>query len=160
HFMYYDVLLTALPVLLLLTEPGRFLRPTLVGVLSPPDSDLGCAVVQYFQPRLVRTYPSSQVTSDPALHRIGVLNSLTLSLLVLLVIAEFLFPFWSISVSVFVPGLTRSSLPMPLKFSTSLAGTPWTTFCLIALWLWCGWLWLRLPQPRPGNGWAPSDASI
>src|SRR5207302_5889243 len=30
HFMYYDILLTALPVCLLLTEPGRYLVPRLV----------------------------------------------------------------------------------------------------------------------------------
>jgi hypothetical protein len=24
---------------------------------------------------------------------------------------------------------------------------PWDTYCLILLWLWCGWLWVRT---RPG----------
>jgi hypothetical protein len=88
-----------------------------------------------------------------------VLNSLTLSLLVLLVITEFLFPLLDISFSVSMPGLSGSSIPMPLKYSTGLHGTPWNTFTLIALWLWCGWLWLRQPQRQPSPAKLPVDKS-
>ncbi len=35
----------------------------------------------------------------------------------------------------------------PFVLPRSLARMPWETFCLMAMWLWCGWLWLR---ERPG----------
>jgi hypothetical protein len=159
HFMYYDLLLTALPVLLLLAEPRPYFRPILVGVLPLSKATLEGSLTDYFQPRLASTYPSSTFFPHAVLRNICVLNSLTLSLLVLLALTEFLFPLLSISVSVFLPGLAGSGIPMPLKYSTVLRGTPWDTFCLIALWLWSGWLWLRSPQSPPEGRLEEAPAS-
>jgi hypothetical protein len=143
HFMYYDILLTALPVLLLLTDPVRFLRPVLVIFRSLAGNRADGDLADYFSPRLASTYPRSTAVSQVGYHSIGVLNSMTLSLIVLLLLAESLLPYLGIAVSVSVPGLANSPIPMPLKYSTAIPGTPWSTFCIIALWLWCGWLLLR-----------------
>jgi hypothetical protein len=96
HFMYYDILLTALPIALL--------------------------------------YRSSCVR-----------HGMTLTLLVLLVVSDLLLPLVPIEVSISAPMLKNGPIPLPIVFSTAYAGTPWPTFCIFALWLWCGWRWLRMP---------------
>jgi hypothetical protein len=162
HFMYYDVLLTALPVFALLAEPRNYLRPVLVGIMPIQRAELGTSLGPYYERRLPSGYPGTQLLLPTTFRHLAVLNSLTLSLLVLLVITEFLFPLLDISFSVSMPGLSGGSIPMPLKYSTGLHGTPWNTFTLIVLWLWCGWLWLRQPQRQtqsaPGQT-PPADRS-
>jgi hypothetical protein len=153
HFMYYDILLTALPVLLLLTSPRRYLQPTLVAILTLPRDKAGSDFAQYYQPQLTAAYPGSALFPRIGYRQICVLNSMTLSLLVLLAITEFMFPGLGISVSVSAPALKEGPIPLPLKYSTGLVGTPWNTFCLMALWLWCGWLWLRMPPQQSAGEW-------
>ena len=151
HFMYYDVLLTALPVLLLLTDLRHYFQPILVGVLPVPEAERETALIDYFQPRLV-----TGLVPGAAVRRIYVLNSLTLSLLALLAITEFVFPLLNITISVSAAGLARTTIPMPLKYGTGLTGTPWNLFCLMALWLWCGVLWWRTPKARAEGGDPPA----
>jgi hypothetical protein len=148
HFMYYDVLLTALPVLLLLAEPGRYFQRVLVGVMPIDGATPLDGLADYYQPRLTSAYPASVFRPLVRLGKVAILNSLTLSLLVLLWLSDLPISQLNISVSVSVPGLNGSGIPLPLKYSTNTLGTPWPTFCLLALWLWCGWQWLRQPQPK------------
>jgi hypothetical protein len=59
--------------------------------------------------------------------------------------------------SVFVAGNTHF-----LRRLSALA-QPWETFCLIALWSWCGWRWLREDKvsaavPAPGAPGGPEPA--
>jgi len=144
--MYYDVLLTALPVVLLLLEPRRYLQPFFVVIGSPAAKEIGPELAQYHAPALPRAYPFSVTPLATTFRSIFVRNNATLTLIALLLITDFLFPLLRITVSVALPELVGRPIPMPIKVSTSLIGTPWNTFCLIALWFWCGWLWVRAPD--------------
>jgi hypothetical protein len=140
HFMYYDVLLTALPMYLLLSGWGRYLHPRLLIAHDPRQETASVAAPQYYEPRWANLYPGSGGTK-PALCL--VLNSMTLSLIALFAVADLMVPGLGISVSVSAGGWNSELVPMPLELSTALKGTPWNLFCLLALWLWCGWLALR-----------------
>jgi hypothetical protein len=138
HFMYYDVLLTALPVYLLL-EAGRFFRPRLLVYREAADAVSQLDVAGYYEPRWADSYPLGlQRPEQPA--PVFVLSSMTLSLISIFAVTDWFFPGLGISVSVSAGGLSSTIVPMPLKFSTSVMGTPWNLFCLLALWLWTGWL--------------------
>src|SRR5216683_8159263 len=123
HFMYYDVLLTALPVALLLTEPRRYFEPALITVAFTPEA-------------------AGQRSSAPfsSVQKICVRNSMTLTLIALLAVCDLLLPALEIEVSISAPVLKHLPIPTPIKYSTAYDGTPWPTFCVVALWLWCGWL--------------------
>jgi hypothetical protein len=148
HFMFYDELLTALPVFLLFTEPEIYLKLRFLGLFRPGGSfahDAGA----YYEPRLAATYPGNARDES---RIVGVVNNPTLTLLALFALAALLVPSLAITVSVSVPGL-HPHLPMPLRYTAGMPGTPWDTFCLLALWAWCGWLWLRT---RPAENRPPS----
>jgi hypothetical protein len=141
HFMYYDSLLTAVPACLLLLQPQRYFQRILIGVL-PAGGPAGTALLaDYYQPRLPAALPTTNPFRDTAFRKVAVLNSLTLSLIVLLWVVDVVFPGLDIAVSVSVAGLR--SVPMPLRFSTWYIGTPWATFVILALWAWCGCQWIR-----------------
>lgn len=117
HFMYYDVLLAALPVSVLFTEPKRYLMS---------DSYL-----------LVPTADGKQ--------SVGVLlfNSFVLTILVYLLVVEFTFPWLGLEATITADLLKLGQeTPPALKLTTHQRGTPWHTFGLLALWGWCGWCWL------------------
>jgi hypothetical protein len=142
HFMFYDVLLTSLPVFLLLAEPRCYLEPLLLAIGGLGQSS-GKAVPSYYRARLATAYPWSPTGPSPTATWIGTLNSMTLSLLVIFLITDLAFPSLGIAVSVSAPLLDGAPFPLPLKYSTAQLGTPWNTFTLMLLWLWCGWLTLR-----------------
>jgi hypothetical protein len=143
HFMYYDMLLTALPVFLLLLEPLRFVEPKLLLLQDSPGQGLQIDKPEYYRPRWATVYPAlmSYGKENPA--RVFVLNSMTLSLILLFVLSENVLTGLSISVSVSAAHLNSDWIPLPVKFTTNVAGTPWGVFSLFALWLWCGWLSVR-----------------
>lgn len=117
HFMYYDVLLTALPVLLLFTEPTRWIEPRFVAIVPLSRRRLGYDVVDYYAPLLPGGYPSTPPLLAVSYPNLCVLNRLTLHLVVLLVLTQFLF--YKLGLGGFY-------------------GPPWDTFVLIALWGWLG----------------------
>ncbi len=123
HFMYYDVLLTALPVFLLFADPARLLRPTILLAITRQEEE----------------------TTRPNPRSLCLVNSAVLTILGLLAVVEYVFPHLGLEVFVWAKPLAplHKHLPLPLEFTTSLMGTPWNTLLLLALWLWCGWLWLR-----------------
>jgi hypothetical protein len=145
HFMYYDVLLTALPVFLLFTEPGRWFEPRFVAIFALSPGQVNESVTAYYKPLPLRDYPGTgnALLIGPA--QVGVLNSFVMTLLAFMAVVEYLFPVLGIDVNVSAGFLRRSddqALPA-FKLSTDLKGPPWHTFSLLALWLWCGWqvLW-------------------
>jgi hypothetical protein len=83
---------------------------------------LGSDLVDFYRPGLATQAPPP-VPPIPATHRhIWVLNSLEMTLvLILMLIPSVLYLF---------------DVGNPY-------GTPWETFVLLALWLWCAWKWLR-----------------
>ena len=152
HFMYYEILLTALPVLLLFTEPRRYLEPILLAVVP-----FGRTVAQggpsaYFEPTLPQNYPPPLEAFPAGPTSVAVLNRLVPSLLVLLLAIEHLFPALNVFVTVKagVPGIGYTS---PDGTISTLLSTPWDAYCLLVLWLWCGWQWVR---ERPSQPEAPA----
>jgi hypothetical protein len=143
HFMYYDMLLTALPVWLLLIEPERYLRRRFLTVHDWPGWKATVEAPEYYQPRWPTLYPSQFPGRGTGLPRVWMLNSMTLTLIAMSVFSELIVPGFGISFSVSASILEEGFVPMPLKFSTSTAGTPWSLFCLLCLWLWLGWVAVR-----------------
>jgi hypothetical protein len=147
--MYYDLVLAALPVALLLTEPSRFLDPHFVALRLVHRADLGDAAA-YYKPRLTREHPPEMAFSRAGYESVWVLNSFVLTLLAALLVIQCLFPLLDLEAVVSVGFLKTSSeaVAPALRFYTRLNGTPWDTFCLMALWVWCGWRCLRDVSPR------------
>jgi hypothetical protein len=126
HFMYYDVLLSALPVFLLFTEPRQYLVPRFLA-WEP--------LIFWHEPLLL---PWQNLKPDDSASRVSkgsvsflalpaanygwVKNPFTILVLVALVLHE----------QVLEP---EQWLPVH--------GWPWTTMAVIVLWLWCAWLWTR-----------------
>jgi arabinofuranan 3-O-arabinosyltransferase len=122
HFMYYDVLLAAFPVFLLLTYPRKFLVPRFILIFLARRIHLGDDLYGFYKP-VFQGHAPPPVPVMPILHRhVWVLNSLELTLVFILLLIPPVFPQLGIS---------------------NPHGTPWETFVLIGLWLWCGWTWLR-----------------
>jgi hypothetical protein len=132
HFMYYDVLLSVFPVLLLFAEPKDYLRPVLLitAPLEQVEHHEGFAPV--------------------AAQSLCLVNNLVLTLLVLLALIEYVFPHMGLEVFVWVLALALwpEHLPQPLEFTCGFMGTPWNTFVLLVLWAWCAHLWRQQTVAR------------
>jgi hypothetical protein len=137
HFMYYDVLLTALPVLLLFTEPGRYLEPICLVVTPLAGRDLGARLRAYYGPQLVGGLLPQPPFLQTRFTNVWVVNRMAPTLAVLLLLTQPL-----------VPALGLGNY----------AGPPWDTFVLMALWLWCGGLWL-LAEPEAAEGAAEKPSA-
>ncbi len=125
HFMFYDVILVALPVFVLLAD----IRP-------------------YFARVHVSLWARwSEPEGDKRVRLVLVRNSMTLTLVAALAVADLFLPTLGISASVSAPFLKWGPFPQPIRLATSYDGLPLSTLCVLALWLWCGWLtWHRLPD--------------
>lgn len=134
HFMYYDVLLAALPVLLLFTEPRRYLQPRFLALIPLTAARLGDKQADYYRPGFPTTYPPPPPLLAAGYGNVWVLNSMALNLFAFLLATNVVLP--------------------PLGFG--LYSGPWDTYCLMALWLWSGWLWMRQPDPAV---WPAGEAS-
>jgi hypothetical protein len=143
HFMYYDILLTALPVTLLLAELSRYLEPRFLVAQGSGNFISRIEAPDYYLPHWAADYPSSFADNETRFGKVWLLNSLTLNLIFFAVIFEEFAPGFPLSMSVSVGQLDSRVIPMPLKFSTAIGGTPWVLPFLIALWLWSGWLAIR-----------------
>lgn len=114
HFMYYDFVLAALPVLLLFTEPRRYLQAMFWG--RPPSEELR----SYYQPTLHDLTPPLPLMPDgrrPRWVRAPVPPLLLFVLIITPIIGGFLNP--------------------------SYHYPPVETFTLLLLWAWCGYRVLR-----------------
>jgi hypothetical protein len=118
HFMFYDVLLAALPVCLLFTEPRRYLE---LAFVRPPKLPLSPELMAYYRPNWPPVTPA--VPLLPGGRGRWVWNPLPPLLLVLLI------------------GLPH----LAYQLTRDMIFPPWDTYCLLALWLWSGWAWLRGP---------------
>jgi arabinofuranan 3-O-arabinosyltransferase len=117
HFMYYDVLLAALPVCLLFTDPRRYLD---VRFLRRPKQPLSPEALAYYDPRLGAPLPAG----PPPDRGRWVWNALPPTALALVIA----FPY------------------LCVHFDPSHHYPPMDLFTLLALWAWCGWTWLRHPE--------------
>jgi arabinofuranan 3-O-arabinosyltransferase len=138
HFMYYDVMLTFLPLCLLFCEPWRFLR---VRLFPRPRKPLPPELTAYYQPALFTEPPPVPLLPGGLALR-WVRNPLP-PLLLLLLLA--------------VP-------PLLIWHDSTYHFPPVDTFCVLALWAWCGWavwtkdVWGEELLKLPGEG-ADENAS-
>jgi hypothetical protein len=118
HFMYYDVLLTVLPLTLLFVEPARFLEPLLVAFIPLTGVGVREKLATYYDTQMDGTAPSPVPSLSLGHGTVWVCNRVEPTIYVLLVATLFVFPVIGL-------GMRRFSFD--------------TTF-LSALWAWCGWL--------------------
>jgi len=121
HFMYYDTLLAALPAVLLLTDPRRYLEPKCHVFARLFRSALPDRLLDYCRRAMSLWLPRDASFVSVAYRIVCVLSSLELYL-------------------VLAPIVIQQIL---LRGRNYYAWLPWDTFSLIALWLWCGWRWFR-----------------
>lgn len=142
HFIYYDTMLAALPIFMLLSDPARFIRPTLL-VVAPATP----AQEAYYAPRWTAHIPAL------ALVRATPWNSVVMNSFVLTVVATLIFIEQTATGldarATFLVGLNPIGPTTPeIKVNWGQMGTPWDTFVLMALWAYCG---LRVLLDRDGS---------
>jgi arabinofuranan 3-O-arabinosyltransferase len=126
HFMYYDAMLTFLPVCLLFSEPSRFLQ---MSFWPKPREPVPAELLPYYQPTSLAEPPPMPLLPGGR-HARWVVNPLPPLLLVLLL------------------GLT----PLMIWYDPSYHFPPVDTFCLIAIWAWCGWsVWREEAKVTPAQ---------
>jgi hypothetical protein len=127
HFMHYDVLLAALPVFLLYTEPRRYLDPILVviGRLSLKALDVRLQDLYRVRPAKAPLQGTHLIVPTGLIITV---NRMIPTLTVLLLLSHSAFE---------LVGLSPRGI------------LPWETVVLVAMWLWCGWLWIRDPDDTP-----------
>lgn len=141
HFMYYDVLLTALPVFLLITEPRRYLEPIFLAIMPVSAKGLREEMIDYFQPGWLGDYPPPVPFLEAHARYLWVWNRFVPTFLFVLLVVEHLFPTLDAALTARV-GMLSPQLVM-VSSAIYIGGHPWDTYCLIVLWLWCGWQWLK-----------------
>jgi hypothetical protein len=141
HFMYYDVLLAALPVLLLFTEPAQYLKPVYLVLIPLAGPVLDADLEGYHRVRLTEHAPPRPPVLRVGYHNIWVFNRMAPSLTVLLLATVWVF--------------------YPLHWGTYY-GPPWDTYCLMVLWLWCGVLAFReaRAEARKRRGETPVERAV
>lgn len=158
HFMYYDVLLSALGFVTLLADPGKFARPVFARFGAPA----GGAWAWYLRPRLARAHPglaAPAALEAPMAGSLWVVNSLILYALAALIVIHTGFSYLGISASFqaarFPPRtatvtsqggpvnlIGKDGLPVErtpkLEVTTNQAGPAWDTLVLLGMWAWAG----------------------
>jgi hypothetical protein len=117
HFMYYDVVLALLPILLLFTEPREYLKPRLVAVALLRSAEADPKLEAYYQPVSALAYPTASPSLPEGRAWIWVLNRFAPTVLVLLVACAYQLPVIHWTVRDF----------------------PLDTMLLMVTWAWCGW---------------------
>jgi arabinofuranan 3-O-arabinosyltransferase len=155
HFMYYDVLLAGLGVVLLFSHPRRYLPPIPVGPFAPPE---GWGVRRFF---LAAVSPAVNLIRGPSgtlsPQRVSSSNPMPLLDVPAIGTARLLGHTGGWVGYAFVPVVTLLLFALPhiadccdyFFFGRTEHYPPFDTFCVLALWLWCGWTWLRTPAPIP-----------
>lgn len=124
HFMYYDSLLAALPLCLLFTRPWRYLVPRFVGRKPPPTAE----AAPYYQPKPDGLIPPPVLFIETEVGGRWVANPFPPTLFFLMICLNFLGP------------IIDPNYRFP----------PFDTFCLLALWAWCGWVCWKTPAVDEG----------
>jgi len=132
HFIYYDTMLAALPIMMLLSNPKRFVQPTmLVASAATVEQEA------YYGPRpATQSPPTARVGATP--WNVAVLNSLVLTVVALLIFIEQTATGLDARAT-FLVGLNPVDPTTPgIKVNWGQMATPWDTFVLMALWAYCG----------------------
>lgn len=113
HFMYYDVMLAALPVALLFTNPAQYLQPVFLG---RSNKELLPVLLRYYRPTWDYLTPPPMPLLPGGLRPRWVVNPFPpLALLLLLALP-----------------------PLCIRIDPSYHFPPMDTFVLLAIWTWAG----------------------
>ena len=116
HFMYYDLMLAALPVALLLLRPLEYLQPMLVGTKSSGQG------LQPYEARLPTKYPLTPEHPRPRWVWSRVVITLAIAIAVM---HQWEWVLWH-----WRGGRKKLALMIP-----------WDQMGLLLVWGWCGWQW-------------------
>ncbi len=147
HFMYYDVLLSAVAFLVLLDPPAEIFRRKFVGFGGAAADD---PLIDYYRPRLAESYPGA------GRGTVWVANSFLIYFAILLLVVQHTLPWLGLGLTltahrgplapvasvsagevVVKDGKTVWHTPK-IEIGTLTNGPPWDTYCLLFLWAWCG----------------------
>lgn len=95
HFMYYDILLTALPIFVLLAEPKKLLEPLSVAIVPLTGQGDSEWLRSYYGPWPADRYPPLLPWLRPGYRHVWVLNRMVPYVLVALITVEHGFEQWS-----------------------------------------------------------------
>jgi hypothetical protein len=96
HFMYYDILLTALPIFVILAEPKKLLDPICLALVPMTGRQLdGDELRSYYGPWPADRFPPLLPWVQPAYRHIWVCNRMVPYILVALIVIEHGFEQWS-----------------------------------------------------------------
>lgn len=164
HFMYYDILLTVLPIFVLLAEPRSYLQPILFTVAPMKEPDAG-QLADYY-----RAWPPESQPYVPALQpgfrNVWVLNRMVPNILALLLVVEHWFPriglagtftgMWLEPARIATMQDAEGNVLMyrkvadlaSMRVSTAIYdnGQPFDTYLILFLFVWCACLWLGTPR--------------
>ncbi len=122
HFMYYDFVVAALPMLLLFTEPSRYFQLRLWRLKPLPDGRGSAEMLRYYQPSLTDLTPPMPLLPQGRRPRWAIAPMPPLLLFLILVLPAYCC-------------IRDPSHHFP----------PWDTFVLLFLWAWCGYHLLKTP---------------
>jgi arabinofuranan 3-O-arabinosyltransferase len=119
HFMYYDVLLTALPVILLFAQPGQYLELRFWRKQDQTWLEHHPECLPYYRPTLDDPIPPVPPGPEESKRR-WVRNSFLLTFLTLFLTVPYVTTTW---------------------IDRSHHAPPFDTLGVVILWGWCGWQW-------------------
>lgn len=93
HFMYYDVLLTALPMFVLLAEPNKLLEPKVVALVPLPTQPALDDLMTYYGPWPADQGPPLLPLLQPTHRHVWVLNHMVPNVLAALLVIEHGLPY-------------------------------------------------------------------
>ncbi|MBL8795338.1 MAG: DUF2029 domain-containing protein [Planctomycetia bacterium] len=97
HFMYYDMLLTVLPIFVLLAEPKKLLEPICLALVPLNNRQLdGDDLRDYYGPYPADRFPPQLPWLQPGYQQVWVLNRMVPYVLVALIAVEHGFEHWSL----------------------------------------------------------------
>lgn len=183
HFMYYDILLTALPMFVLFAEPRQYLEPLFVAILRVPRNHLGDDLANYYAARPPREHPPLVPLLKAGYRNLWVLNRMAPTVLLVLMFIEHAQHKMPLNVRVegavfgvdldtvreVTATVMQDGRPVVATvtyrdgvriLTTTLwhGGQPWDTYVCMFLWLWCGFLWLRTPLKPKAEAWPALSA--
>ncbi|MCS6864769.1 MAG: glycosyltransferase family 87 protein [Gemmataceae bacterium] len=137
HFMYYDALLSAVAVAVLLADPRPFWRTKCFPIECRET-------VALWPPPLV-----ANAAPRPPLRAtlVGYINSFPLTVVATLFVVENLLVGLELEATLGVRRFAQDGIAPRLQADTGLR-YPLDTFILLALWAWCGWQLLRNKRSR------------
>jgi hypothetical protein len=123
HFMYYDMLLAALPVLLLWHNAAEYLKPVYLVLWVQPGSLAGQDFGGYYSPQIMQAMPPQPPALPLQYRHVWLLNRMIPNLTVALLFSQYL---------------------LPMLWLDSFYRSPRDTLWIMVIWLWTLVVWMQM----------------